>query len=48
MKRDYSKRKEVAPEGNKLFPLREDHISEGTQSTFDTVASPESVLFLLK
>ena len=44
----YSKRKEFAPMGSKVFPFRVDPISEGRKNSILTVASPESVSMLLK
>ena len=40
---DYSKRKEFAPHGSKLFPFRVDPFSEGKQNNFERVVSLESV-----
>ena len=37
----YSKRKEFVSTGNKFFPFRADHFSEGGRFNFDRVASPE-------
>ena len=42
------KRKEFAPKGSKFFPFRVDPFSEGRQSNFDRVVSPESVSIHLK
>ena len=44
----YSKWKEFAPTGSKLFPFRVDPFSKGRQNNFDTVTSLESVSIPLK